>query len=108
MSDQKRQGERKRRREDRYHSPSFSSGYKILERARHQLEQAAVDEETGLHEPAVVDPPPLTPSALSVDVDQRIEAIEKGLGRGGVVGGEWHVVVVHAGVGVVFVRSLVQ
>ena len=41
------------------------AGLKILEDVRQKVESARVDSRTGLHDPPVQEPPPLTPSTIA-------------------------------------------
>ena len=59
-------------------------GEKIFQLARQQLESASINPETGLHDPDVQEPPPLTPSAIAKAVRYQEEMIDNGvLGREG-------------------------
>ena len=49
------------------------TGVKIMEQARHQLESAKVDPQTGLHDPDVIEPPPLTPNTIAIVVQKPMD-----------------------------------
>ena len=46
-------------------STVVTSGQRILEQAREQIASAGIDNKTGLHDPDVLEPPPLTPTSVS-------------------------------------------
>ena len=63
------------------------AGKKIMEQVRQQLECAGVSDVTGMHDPDVAEPPPLTPTAAAIIQQQPPEMFTKG----GLVGlGEIH------------------
>ena len=59
--------------------PPPLSGEKILQQARQQVESAGISPSTGLHDPEVAEPPPLTPSALAKSATITEDMLENGI-----------------------------
>ena len=55
------------------------SGEKILQQARQQVESAGISSRTGLHDPDVQEPPPLTPSTLAKTVTYADDILDNGV-----------------------------
>ena len=62
------------------HDNAVFIGKKILDQMHHQLRDAGVSRLTGMHDPDVDEPPPLTPNAAAVIQKQPTEMF---------TGGEW-------------------
>ena len=58
--------------------PPSSSGEKILQAARQQVETAGISSSTGLHDPDVAEPPPLTPSTIAKTVSLPEDILDNG------------------------------
>ena len=49
----------------------------IIQEAREHLDQAGVNSRTGLHDPEVQEPPPLTPSTIAQVVKQPMDILDE-------------------------------